>query len=282
MGGPGKFGSSKAELDRLADAIRRENPDVVVMQEVDQSSTRSNYVDTLGELSSRLHPDSAVGASSNTSFLGRDQQVAVMTFHGFQVSDARDIVHDDPAGNGVWERTRSKLNEFAETWDSKHGTHLSDPNRKHVERNTIDTIVRTPGGTDVRVLSGHYEWANPRFDAQQHEVGAIAGALGAWHGPTILGADFNVHAGSPAGHREHELLAAGGMHDTFGDTPIPQQDSDVRNRNDPNPHVHATGGIDRIYASDQAHVLATRVVREAGDASDHLPVVTELELRPES
>jgi endonuclease/exonuclease/phosphatase family metal-dependent hydrolase len=279
MGGPGKFGSSEDELDRLAAAIRDQDPDVLVLQEVDQASTRSNYVDTLGELSSRLHPDSAVGGSSNTSFLGRDQQVAVMTFHGFQVSDARDIVHDDPAGNDWWERTRSKLNEFAEDADKRFGTHLADGDLKHVERNSLDTIVRTPDGTDLRVLSGHYEWANPRFDAQGHEVGALAGALGAWRGPTILGADFNVHAGTPAGAREHALLGAAGMHDTFGDTPLAKQDSDVTNRANPDPGVHADGGIDRIYASAQARVLDTRGVTEAGDASDHLPVVTELELQ---
>jgi endonuclease/exonuclease/phosphatase family metal-dependent hydrolase len=69
------------------------------------------------------------------------------------------------------------------------------------------------------------------------------------------------------------------MHDTFGDTPLAKQDSDVTNRANPDPGVHADGGIDRIYASAQARVLDTRVVTEAGDASDHLPVVTELELQ---
>jgi endonuclease/exonuclease/phosphatase family metal-dependent hydrolase len=279
MGGPGEFRASSAELDELAEVIRREQPDVLLLQEVDRFATRSNHKDVLAELGERLGSDSAVGATAMTAVTGREQDVAVMTFHGFEIEDARNIVHSDPRGGGFGVRAGAWFRDAKTAVGSVIGKQWDGGTRYQV-RNTIDALVRTPAGNAVRVLSGHYEWPSATVDHQKRQVGAIAGALDAWDGPTIWGADFNVRTGSPAGRREHELMGSAGMNDAFEAVdesrriPIPEQASN------PAYTTHPDGGIDRIYASDHATALEARVVRDAGDASDHLPVVAEYELTP--
>lgn len=278
MGGPEKFGSSGEELDRLAEVIRREDPDVLILQESDNAATRSNYVDTLDQLSKRLHPDSAVGGTAETTIVGREQDVAVMTFHGFRIQDARNIVHPDPRGGGSGVRFRAWLRDVKIAAGHVLGKDwATDPSVGYAVRNTLDTMIRTPKGNEVRVLGGHYEWPTAGVDHQQRQVGDVAGALDAWSGPTIWGADFNVQRATPEGRREQEIMANAGLHDAFetAGVPITQRVSNPELRNPEG------GGIDRIYASEHAKVQGARVVREAGDASDHLPVVTDLELQPE-
>lgn len=280
MGGPGAFGSSSQELDRLADVIRREQPDVLLLQESDNFGTRSNYRDTMRELDRRLGSDSAVGATAETTIMGRDQEVAVMTFNGFTVEDARNIVHADPRGGGFPVRFSSWLRDAKTAVGSILGKDWSE-GTGYAVRNTIDTMIRTPKGNEVRVLAGHYEWPNA-VDHQARQVGSVAGALDAWNGPTIWGADFNVQRSSRWGESEQQIMGRAGLHDAFESVPddrrlpIPDRVS--------NPgHVNAAGGgIDRIYASDQARAIDARVVNEAGDASDHLPVVAEFDLVPDS
>ncbi|MCW2927220.1 MAG: metal-dependent hydrolase [Thermoleophilia bacterium] len=280
MGGPKEFGSSQEELDALAAAIEREHPDVVLLQEVDRFSTRSNWTDTLSELDQRLDPTSSVGASAMTTVLGRDQEVAVMTFNGFSVEDARNVVHPDPRGGGIGMRSRSLLNMGAGLVDHVFGTHHAKPLVDYQIRNTVDAMVRTPGGTSLRVLSGHYEWPNAKFDHQELEVGALARGLDAWRGPTIWGADFNVRSDSSDGADERRMMAGSGLRDTLRDATEADRVSMPGGSDNPAEAATARGGIDRIYASDHLRVTSARTVTEAGEASDHLPVVAELELAP--
>lgn len=282
MGGPGEFFSSSEEMDRLAEVVRREQPDVLLLQEVDEFAARSNLADNLADLDERLDPDSTVAAGAATSILGRDQHTAVMTFNGFTISDARNIVHQDPRGGGLATRTRSMINQIKGVSDHLFDTNLVKRDDDYQVRNTIEAMVRTPGGSDVRVLSGHYEWPNARFDHQELEVGALSRAVAAWHGPTIWGADFNINHNSGTGRNEVALMAAAGLHDTLEGASNVERLS-LTNQlgiTDPNDPAARGGGIDRIYASSHARVLDSHVVRSAGDSSDHLPVVSELELVP--
>ncbi len=281
MGGPNEYRSNDQELDELAEVIRREQPDVLLLQEVDSFATRSSHLDVLAELDERLGADSALSATAMTQVTGRNQDVAVMTFHGFQVKDARNIVHPDPSGGGFGHRSSAWLRDAKTAVGSVLGKEWAAGGQRVQTRNTIDTMITTPGGTDVRVLTGHYEWPSAEVNHQERQVGAVAGALDAWKGPTIWSGDFNVRANSEWGASERELMAGAGLHDTFGDTPMAQQVTMNWLTNNPSEREMAGGGIDRIYASDHAKVVApARVVREAGDASDHLPVVTVLELEP--
>jgi len=263
MGGKDQYGSTEEELDRLADVIRKEDPDVVVLQEVDKFATRSDHKDVLAELDERLDPTSAVGAAPSTTIFGRDQQNAVMTFNGFEVQDARNLVHQDPRGGGIAVRAEAAFRDLALQADKVLGTSW-EPGENYQARNTIEAMVTTPEGNDVRVFGGHYESLGQDQSHQQEQVGTVADAMAAWRGPTIFGADFNVVAATESGAIEREMLGAAGLRNTFEDRK----------------GFGIQGGIDRIYASDHAKVVDARVIREAGDASDHLPVVTDLHLEP--
>lgn len=279
MGGPGEFWSSDAELDELADVIRREQPDVLLLQEVDRFATRSNHVDVLRELDDRLGARSAVGATAMTTLAGRDQEVALLTFNGFEVQDARNVVHPDARGGGLGVRIGSWIRDARTAVGSLLGRDWSHGSG-YMVRNSMDAIVRTPAGTAVRVLNGHYQWPTAGMDHQGRQVGALAGAVDAWDGPTIWGGDFNVRNRSRHGERERRLLAEAGLVDGFDAVdearrvPPEQRGTSVARP------THAQGGIDRIYASRHARAIDVRIVREAGDASDHLPVVAEYELVP--
>jgi len=101
MGGPGKMYTNSKELDALAATIKREQPDVVIVQESDSGALRSSFTDTLSELSSRLHPESAVEAAPAVYGYGRQQFSGVMTFNNFHVDNARELISADPAGSGI-------------------------------------------------------------------------------------------------------------------------------------------------------------------------------------
>lgn len=279
MGGPREFWSSEAELDELAQVIRRERPDVLLLQEVDRFAARSNHVDVLRELHERLGPESAVGATATTSLVGRDQEVALLTFHGFEVEDARNIVHPDERGGGFGVRIGSWVRDARTAVGKVVGRDWSQ-GRDHMVRNSMDAIVRTPAGTAVRVLNGHYQWPTPGTDHQERQVGVLAGAVDAWDGPTIWGGDFNVRNRSAHGERERRFLAEAGLVDAFEAVDETRRLPHQQRSTSPVERTHPDGGIDRIYASGHARALDARVVHEAGVASDHLPVVAEYELVP--
>jgi endonuclease/exonuclease/phosphatase family metal-dependent hydrolase len=278
-GGPGGMFTSEAELDALEEAIRREDPDVLLLQEVDRFAARSNYTDLLRELSDRLGADSAVGASAVTNVTGRDQHVAVMTFNGNTISDARNIVHQDPRGGGVGVRFGSFLRDAKAGVGSIVGKDWGSGERGYEVRNTIDTLIRTPAGNAVRFLSGHYEWPSEHVDHQQRQVGAVAGALDAWDGPTIWGADFNVRTASDWGAKEVRIMGDAGLRDAFDAVPEAERLPIPERSTHPERATDSDGGIDRVYVSDQFDVDRAYVARDAGDASDHLPVVADVRLR---
>jgi endonuclease/exonuclease/phosphatase family metal-dependent hydrolase len=261
QGGPDQTGGSQDKLDSLAAAIRREHPDVVVMQEVDWDADRSGFLDTLDGLARRLHPSSNVEASPGANATGRHQSVAVMTFGAFRIANARNIEHGDGLSAGIGRRSRAFM-------------HVSGT-PAYVPRNTIDTIVTTPAGNDVRVLGGHYGWPSAGSgNEQQVQDVPLAAALAAWRGPTLLGGDFNVSSQDRA-HYTTEATAMGhaGLTDTFTDAGIGPADKRRAS-------LSGGGAIDRIYTSTQFHVDHVRVARDAGWASDHQPVVADLTLEP--
>lgn len=274
MGGLDELLASSEDLDRVAAVIRRERPDVVMLQEVDESAPRSNWTDTLAELSRRLGPDSAVGASATTSPTGRYQQVAIMTFNGFSIEDARNIVHPDPDGGGIGERLGAMVGDGRTAAATLLGRTPPADIARYSVRNTLDAMVLTPQGNHLRVLSGHYERQRPEADFQQRQAGDLAPALGAWGGATILGADFNVGSDNRRGARERRLLGAAGLHDSFLSAGI--KPSDPARSSAPSGAM-----IDRIYHTEHARTRDAYVVRDDW-SSDHRAVVSTLELIPAS
>lgn len=277
MGPPKATGVTEAELDRIAEVVRREQPDVLMLQEVDKFSTRAQYHDTLEELAERLDPTSAVYTPRTTYPWGQQEGGAVMTFGGARIQDARALVEPDPYGSGPWRQLRPVVEIIGEKLglDVRAGGRHMDEYRP---RATADTMVRTAAGNDVRVLSGHYSWNTKNTDYQQVQIRPLTGVLAAWDGPTILGADFNVRSETRSGARERAWFAEAGMHDSM-------LDAGLR----PNDPARSTFGkaeglrIDRIYVSDDLRVRQAGVVRTGTDGpmpSDHHPVVTTVQLGP--
>jgi endonuclease/exonuclease/phosphatase family metal-dependent hydrolase len=217
-----------------------------------------------------------------TSIMGRDQHVAVMTFNGFTISDARNVVHADERGGGFGIRSTAWLRDAKVAVGTVLGRSWDGGTRYQV-RNTIEAMIRTPEGTDLRVLNGHYEGPEPDgVDHQGRQVAPLAGALDAWDGPTIWGGDFNVQSLSAEGDRERAIMADAGLVDAYDGVDPSRRVPHADRVTDPARPWHPGGGIDRIYTSSHASVLDAHVVREAGDASDHFPVVADLELVPRS
>lgn len=280
MGGPKAFGCSEAELDALAEVIRRERPDVLMLQEVDQFSARSNYVDVMDELARRLGADSAVGAAPGRMATGRYQQVGVMTFNGFRIDNARNIIGTDSAGPGTWRRTLGTVTGWRKTittgvlhrsFDEASGT------APYMPRNALDSIVVTPEGNQVRVLSGHFSSNRRNENLQEEESLPLAARLDAWDGPTLLGADFNIRSGNADGAAEATAFGRAGLVDAF--TAIGMMPGDQRRASIDNDEEVVD--IDRIYASGHFSVEDVHVVHEDGaTASDHRPVVATVTLQP--
>lgn len=282
-GAQGPYGdqfTSEAELRRLAETIRREKPDIVLLQELDRFAIRSNHSDTLVELARRLGATGAVYTPRGTLVTGRQEGTGVLTFNGVEVADARAAMHADAEGMGVVRRASAAVDGIVRgvrvgLLGQTHAEHEVPP---FLPRVTTDAMLVTPAGNHVRVLSGHYTGPNPGVDNQGRQVGDVARLAAAWHGPTLLGADFNVSSGTAAGDRERALLAPAGLEDAFLAVGIPPGDERRRSFG-----ASPATDLDRIYASGHFGVDAVWAVARPGNEpapSDHLPIVADLRLRP--
>ena len=260
MGGSRERWSTSAEMDQLASVIRNERPDILLLQEVDRSAVRSNFSDNLRELTDRLHPTGAVVASPGTHGGGRTQSVGVMTFNGFNVGDARNLIHADPDGSGVARRVRGLITDARKSvaaWLGK--PEPAGMAASYSPRNTLDTLVTTPGGSVVRVLSGHYQGPREDYDSQADQLAPVAAQLATWAGPTIWGGDFNVSFNKPAYQQQKKIMGSAGLTDAY-----------------------AGAGIDRVWVSPHFQATSAYAVQEKDPASDHPAVVTKLTVRPAS
>lgn len=279
MGPGGEFGTSDEKLDRLAAAIRHEDPDVVMLQEIDRFAARSGRTDILAELAKRLHPDGAVFTPRGSRVTGGQEGTGVLSFHGIEVADARGIVSTDPVGDGIGRRIDGLVSGGRKLWSERvtHGDAPKGLTPDYMPRVTTDAMLVTPAGNQVRVLSGHYSWQMPGIDSQGNQITPLAGIVAAWDGPTVWGADWNQNGSGRDGERERALLAPADMTDTFSDMGIAPDDPRRRSAGSVKPHA----GIDRIYRSDEFTTRSTRVVPYAPgapDPSDHHAVVADLHL----
>lgn len=279
LGPGGEMLGSSTDLERVARAIERERPDVVLLQEVDDHAIQTGFRDVLGTLADRLDADGAVHTPSVQTVTGRRNGTAVLTFNGVRVADARAIVSPDAFGESAGRRIAGAAdtvaNFLAETVARREWHPFDAP--QHRPRTTADVMVTTPGGTDVRVLSGHWSWPSDGVDHPRRQVDPLAGLLGAWHGPTIVGGDFNVRSNTASGDKEAAAFAAAGLRDAFTAAGMAIDDPARRTFGDATPHAP----IDRVYASEQLAVTTARVgshVVDGIDASDHHPVVVDYRL----
>lgn len=260
MGGPGQFFVTPARLDHLAATIRRERPDIVLLQELDHFATRSNYTDTLKQLAYRLKPTGAVMTPAIEKVNGRREGTGILTFNGFDITDARGLRIRDAMGDSALRRFRAASDAYSgmvsgkvhRSWVPFGGVIEYQP------RVATDALVRTRARCEIRVVSGHFSPPHHGIDEQRRQVDPIAATADTWSGPTIMGADFNVRDGSPEFHREHQVFASVGLLEATAGAPA---------------------NSDRIYASTHfGRADARKVLPSPGEvpASDHAPVVVDL------
>lgn len=263
MGGPGKFFATPKTLAHLAETIRQQKPDIVLLQELDHFATRSNYTDTLHQLAKRLHADGAVMSPAIDKGTGRREGTGILTFNGTLITDARSLRIGDALGDDSARRIRATIDAWAGVITPKLGGRKLPFGGviEYQPRVATDVMIRTAGHNSIRVLSGHFSPPHHGIDEPRRQVDPIVATLETWMGPTIFGADFNVRDGSPEFAREHEVFAAAGLTEATAGAP-------------PN--------SDRVYASAHFSAEGPRKLdtpKDAVPASDHSPVVVELALR---
>ncbi|WP_207838290.1 endonuclease/exonuclease/phosphatase family protein [Williamsia soli] len=262
MGGPGKFLATPQTLSHLADTIKRQNPDIVMLQELDHFATRSNYTDTLRQLAKRLDADGAVMSPAIDKGTGRREGTGILTFNGNLITDARSLRIGDALGDDSARRLRATIDAWAGVVTSKLGGNRLPFGGviEYQPRVATDVMIRTAGHNSIRVLSGHFSPPHHGIDEPRRQVDPIVATLETWMGPTIFGADFNVRDGSPEFAEEHKVFAAAGLAEATAGAP-PNSD-----------RVYAS----KHFAAENPQKLDTP--KGAVPASDHSPVVVELVL----
>ena len=239
VGGTGD-GHRMVELQQVADVVNRYHPDVLVLQEVyDDEQGYGQGVDELQALTGALHPNSVAAGTAYVRRNGSNDVNAVMTFHGYGISDARG---------------------------------LRMPHTGIASRGATDTMVVAPDGTSLRVAGTHLSF-DGGFDAEVDALGADLRATGVQSSnvPTIVAGDFNAQSETRRGKHQAAVLqplgfveAQQAMHTvTRATTTFPTSPGD---------------DIDRIYSTHLTPVAA-QVALDARGVSDHVPVVADYEFQ---
>lgn len=137
----------------------------------------------------------------------------------------------------------------------RHWTKVDISVERCEPRRAIDAVVDAPGGA-MRVICTHLGLAGAE---RRFQVGALCRLLDADPGidTLVLGDVNDWRRGGTSERCLAPVLGAGTRHRTF-------------------PAAFPLFPLDRIWFRPSARVIRTRVVREAGLASDHLPVIADI------
>ncbi|MEO6867589.1 MAG: endonuclease/exonuclease/phosphatase family protein [Gaiellales bacterium] len=280
IGPDGHIRSNDAAIDVIAETVAREQPDVLVLQEVGEGTIQGAMRNNLAELAERLGATDAVLVPNGRRAGGSAKGGAILTFGDAKIQDARGLRHADPGGDGTLRRIGAALGPLRLA-----GVDLPEwVPRGYMPRTTADAVVTTSGGNDVRVMGVHLSGAVDQDDdvdtigrLQREQVGSLITSLDAWQGPTIIAGDFNIRDTSSSFTWEREHLGSAGMRDALTAAGIRPGDPARYSHPTPDP----SKGIDRTYVSEHFDVATARVMHDddAREGSDHLPTVIELTIR---
>lgn len=272
---------------RVADIIRSANPDVVLIQEInDAQDSRTHYRDQLTELQALLKSPS-----------GQASYPCHADAHYWQ---ADFVPHPD-----VWGPVSMKLSTL-----SKYPIHQAlrhqlplapnDPlsERFYFYRAILETLIELPSGVRIAALNTHFDAWGEGTGVMQKQVALTHSRLkqlDASNTPWVLGGDLNLLP--PDGQKQWRMITeanTGGydqqtaiksLYDDFNAVPsLLQLASPEASRwytHFPNnPKVSGPDRtIDYLFYSHQWHATETGVRQhDTLDVSDHLPVIASLEL----
>jgi endonuclease/exonuclease/phosphatase family metal-dependent hydrolase len=266
-----------AAVSNIAKVVRREQPDVLVLQEVQIDSWSRGGLNDLDVLATRLGATDAVLVPNGTRPDGTQKGQAVLTFGQTRVQDARGLAHADPSGDGIWRQLVG-----AAGWARETGYPMFDIGPAFHPRTTADVMLSTPAGRGVRLIDAHLSGTGGEAtggsphstERMQEQLVPLADTIDAWQGPTLLAGDFNVRGGTRFSDYEAHVLGEHGLRSAQSQVGIADDDPALRSFSSSNTRAN----LDRIYSSDDVRVTSLRVLR--GDAahggSDHLPTVADV------
>lgn len=236
------------DLRRVADVIRRVDPDVVGLQEVDRNRRpKTDYVDQLAVLANYLGMGAAYGVTIEkepTEASGgepRQYGIAVLTPH--EILDA----------------------------ENHHLTHVEGTEQRTLLETRIDVE-----GTEVPFFDTHFGLRADERVRQAEDVLDVTDGVG----DHVLVGDFNATPESDPVRtltdRYTDALAERGLGgtDTFP-SPYVEDDTETEYVGDSLTVYAPNRRIDHVFATDGVAVRDAEVVRSL--ASDHSPVVVDVE-----
>lgn len=204
------------DLDRTAAAIRAQHPDVVGLQEVDQSwDTRSNFVDEPAALARTLHMWVFFGAIYDLPPLttgAPDRRYGVAILSRYPILHAVDheitrLSTQDPnpvpaPAPGFPEVVINARGVHVHIFDT-HLDYRADPAVRQMQAADTVRIMRAAGGRQILVGDFNAEWDAPEL-AGLHDYGLVD----AWEATGQPGGD-TYPAGAPTDRIDHITVTPG-------------------------------------------------------------------------
>jgi endonuclease/exonuclease/phosphatase family metal-dependent hydrolase len=216
----------RMDLQRIADVINQEHPDLVGLQEVDRGVKRTQGVDEIAELARLTQMEFAF--AHNLDYQGGQYGVAILSRFPILKTD--------------------------------HRMYL---NKREAERRGMLRIEVASGGQRFSFATTHLDYQYE--DGRIFEAGQLLDFLGVEKGSLILVGDFNV---DPTGD-SYKLVAA-----YFRDAWL---ETNKKEKGLSYPADHPAKRIDYIFY--RAGPQAKKAWTVDTQASDHIPVVADLEIR---
>jgi endonuclease/exonuclease/phosphatase family metal-dependent hydrolase len=218
----------KLDLQRIADVINREHPDLVGLQEVDRGVKRTEGKDEIAELAKLLRMDYAF--AHNLDYQGGQYGVAILSRFLIQKID-----------------------------------HQKYENKREAERRGMIRVEVEVEGRTVNFVTTHLDYQDT--DGRLFETEQLLKFLEGVRGPLIVVGDLNDE---PAGSAYKLMLTR------FDDA---WMKSRAKGDGLSYPADKPVKRIDYIFCRGNESVRAKKAWVVNTLASDHIPVVAELELR---
>lgn len=217
----------KLDLQRIADVIKREKPDLVGLQEVDRGVKRTEGKDEIAELAKMTEMHSAF--AHNIDFQGGQYGVAILSRYPITSIE-----------------------------------HRKYENKRVAERRGMLRVEVTVAGRTLNFVTTHldYQYADSRLFETEQLLKFLQGVKG----PLIVTGDFNDE---PAGSSYQLML--GGFEDSW-------MRSRAKGDGFSYPADKPVKRIDYIFTAPRS-VKAKRAWIVNTLASDHLPLVADIEIR---
>jgi endonuclease/exonuclease/phosphatase family metal-dependent hydrolase len=279
--------SIEATLPGVARVIREENPDIVLLQEIEQGSSRTDYEDQIARLLAELPADYRCHTSAYYWKADFVPHPRVMGAVGMKLAIL-----------SKYRLSRAVRHQLPEP-PSDPITRLFSFKRAILEAGLPIAGAGAGAGRELVVLDTHLDAFAQGSDTMQRQVAMVSellDRLSASGQPWLIGGDFNLLPPGAAAYerlKEHEkpaYLAETELRPLFeryqvvpGPAEIDGPDAALWFTHFPNdPRVGAPDRtIDYIFFSDDL-TPGRRQVRQHDTAalSDHFPIVVELTLRP--